>query len=190
MILHPVRTLLLLLFAGFQLPLLAQKQIDVPDIYTLNVPAPMFIMHDINGKSVHLLDYKGKVLILTFWATWCAPCHRAFPAMQQVVKHYANDTNVVFLFADTRENLPDYKRSAQEDMSKHHYDFKIVYDETDADGNQSKYLSLFGSHFIPAKYIIDRNGIIRYQWIGYNGKNTDEEAAAKLIQLIDVAGNK
>lgn len=69
----------------------------------LNSPAPHFILKDLNGKTVSLSDYKGKTLVLEFWATWCPYCRKSFPSTQLLLNKYKDDANVKFLFIDTRE---------------------------------------------------------------------------------------
>ena len=150
----------------------------------LTIPAPLFKMKDVNGKIVSLSDYKGKVVVLTFWSTWCLPCHLTFPSMKNVIKNYAGDTNVVFLFIDTREKASNYRELVRKDLGLHHYDFYVLFDEKGPDGMQNKYYSAYGMIGIPTKFIIDLNGIIRYQLIGYNSTMKDEEAAITLQQLI------
>src|ERR1700749_3607746 len=77
--------------------------LKMPADSMLNDKAPNFILKDINGKTVSLADYKGKVLILDFWATWCVPCRNSFPAVKMAVEKYKNDPDVKILFSDTRE---------------------------------------------------------------------------------------
>ena len=53
----------------------------------LNQPAPDFQLKDSNGKTVSLADYKGKTLVIDFWATWCVPCRNSFPAVKWPLKN-------------------------------------------------------------------------------------------------------
>src|ERR1700754_1863990 len=54
----------------------------------INIPAPDFSLKDLNGKTVSLADYKGKTLVIDFWATWCVPCRESFPAVKMVMDKY------------------------------------------------------------------------------------------------------
>ncbi|NLG12465.1 MAG: TlpA family protein disulfide reductase, partial [Elusimicrobia bacterium] len=53
-----------------------------------------FTLKDINGKSITLSDYKGKVVVINFWATWCPPCKEEMPHLQEYYEKYAEDENV------------------------------------------------------------------------------------------------
>ncbi len=152
---------------------------------TLNIPAPQFRMVDINGKVVSLSDFKNKTLIVYFWATWCHYCHKDLPMVNKVAKQYAKDTTVAFLFVDTREKSADYKTLVQKGMEKHNFDFHVVFDEKGKDSIQNKYYTEFGTIGIPTRFVIDRNSIIRYKYIGYDERLTEEEAAALFIRSIE-----
>ena len=163
----------------------AAKNVKLADSVALNAAAPDFRLKDISGKDVTLSSLKGKVVILDFWATWCVPCHENFPAVQQVVDHYKDDQNVVFLFIDTREKSADYVQLARADMAKNRYNFHVLFDEAGADGKQNKYYSTLGMAGIPTRFIIDANGVIRDKEVGYDDRYTDEQKVAAAIKLID-----
>jgi len=153
----------------------------------LHQKAPAFTIKDLNGKEVKLSDYKGKVLVIDFWASWCVPCHESFPSMQKVVSQYAGNPNVAFLFINTREKSADPKKSAIADIRKNHYNFYVALDERDMDGGQNKYYKQFGMLGIPTQFIIDKEGFIRYKVEGYDPRKTDDQAADDLAKLIENA---
>ena len=158
----------------------------------LNRPAPEFHLKDLEGKVVSLSDFKGKVVVLDFWATWCVPCQQSFPGMVKAINHFADNKDVVFLFIDTREKSPDFPKLAAAQMKKNRYPFHVVFDETGPAGQHNKQYLKYGMPGIPTKYIIDAKGIIRYELIGFDPRQSHEENAAELINVVErtIAMNK
>ena len=152
-----------------------------------NTPAPVFTLVDNTGKKVSLVDYKGKIVVLDFWATWCIPCLEAFPGMNKLIKKYKNDTNVVFLFINTAETFTkDLAKNINTYLKKNDYNFHVLLDEQGivADGTK-KYIaqSLYGASSIPLKVVIDQKGNIRFKSVGYLG--SDEKVVEELSSFIE-----
>ncbi|MFY0675175.1 MAG: TlpA family protein disulfide reductase [Bacteroidia bacterium] len=61
-------------------------------------PAPNFTLRDMDGNDVSIADYKGKVVVIDFWGTWCGPCKRELPFSKKIEEHFANRDDVVFVF--------------------------------------------------------------------------------------------
>ncbi|GAB4033592.1 redoxin domain-containing protein [Spirosoma gilvum] len=139
----------------------------------INEPAPAFALTDLQGRTISSSAFKGKVIVLDFWATWCGPCIASFPAMQQAKNQYQDDPNVKFLFVNTREGGPLSR--VHSFMEKHPYDFTVP-----IDGQQkvSKAYKVLG---IPTKVVIGPNGRVRYRTIGYSG---DPEATVNELALV------
>ena len=151
----------------------------------VNKPAPDFQLKDINGKTVSLADYKGKILVIDFWATWCQPCRDSFPAAKIVIEKYKDDPNVKFLFIDTREKEANYRDLAKKFMADNHYPFYFVFDEKSDDGRIDATFKKYVMPGIPVKYFIDGDGIIRYRMICYYPGQTAEEAAGDIEDAIE-----
>lgn len=153
----------------------------------IDKPAPLFALKDLNGKSYALSDLKGKVVILDFWATWCGPCKASLPGMQMAVNKYKDDPNVIFLFVDTWENGDDFITGVKKFIADNKYVFNVLIDEKGSDGRQSKVVGSFGVEGIPTKFIIDKNGHIRFKYVGYSG--TPEKLVDEVSNMVDMAGN-
>ncbi len=120
-----------------------------------DVKAPDFELENLEGKKVKLSDYKGKMVVLDFWATWCGPCRSSFPNMQKLVNEY-KAYNVEFFFIDTREGNQHEKtkNKVTEFIKEHQYTFNVLYD---FDSEIAKKYIVRG---IPAKIVIDKEGNI------------------------------
>ncbi|NOX18285.1 MAG: redoxin domain-containing protein [Chlorobi bacterium] len=130
----------------------------------INEPAPAFELKDLDGKTVTLADMKGKTLVLDFWATWCGPCLKSFPGMQKAVEFYKDNDKVAFLFVNTWErNVDDKVKNAKDFIAKKKYPFHILIDD------QNKVVTDYKVSGIPTKFIIDKDGNIRFKAVGFSG---------------------
>lgn len=154
----------------------------------VNDQAPAFTLTDLNGKQVSLADYKGKIVILDFWATWCGPCKASFPAMQMAVNKYKDDENVKFLFIHTWEKVADPVKDASDYIKGMKYSFEVLMDVKDAETKVNKVVSSYKVNGIPAKFVIDAAGNIRFKLTGFDGSN--EAAVDELSMMIEKAKAK
>lgn len=122
----------------------------------INKPAKEFKIIDFSGKTASLADYKGKVLILNFWATWCVPCINEFKDMQTVYAKYANNPNVAFAMISTDEET----KAVLPFIQKNGYKFPVwlAGDAITKD---------YEINSIPRLIIIDAKGNIRFDKRGY-----------------------
>ena len=128
--------------------------------------APNFELLNLKGEKISLASLKGKVVVLDFWATWCQPCIRSFPGMKMAQDMYANDENVKFLFIDTWENIPNYKEEVATFVQKNNYDFEVLFDDVLDPTTKKNIAATYGVTGIPAKFIIDVDGKIRFAKVG------------------------
>lgn len=111
-------------------------------------------MHD-SDRTVTLSQFKGQVVVLNFWATWCAPCVEELPSlvqMQQRLKSHGITVVAVSIDADER----DYRRFLRD----HNVNLLTVRDP------DQKSSGLYGTFKFPETYIVDRNGVVRRKFIG------------------------
>jgi peroxiredoxin len=153
----------------------------------INLPAPMFTLKDVDGNTISLADYKGKTVVVDFWATWCGPCKKSFPAMRMAVNKYKDAPNVKFLFIHTWERGDDAPTaSAKKYIDDNKYPFKVLMDLKDSISGVNKVVESFKVMGIPTKFVIDKNGNIRFKFTGFDGGNDAAvEEVSAMIELAD-----
>ena len=144
-----------------------------------NDPAPDFKLLDMEGNEVKLSDFKGKTVILDFWATWCGPCLQSFPVMQKAVEKYSENPDVKFLFINTWERVEEKKQNAEEFLQRTKYPFHVLLDD------ENEVVGKYGVRGIPTKFIIDGSGKIRFQSVGFSG--VEAEVLLELDEMISMA---
>lgn len=162
----------------------ADKQKEEIRNRMINEPAPLFTLKNMKGEEVSLATLKGKVVILDFWATWCGPCKSSFPAMQKAVDKYKNNEDVAFLFIDTWESSKDPLPEVKKFIEEHNYSFNVLFDLKNPTSKKNEVVTSYGAKGIPAKYIVDKEGNIRFKLVGFSG--SDEQAVSELSGMIDI----
>lgn len=145
----------------------------------LNQAAPDFTLIDLAGDSVSLKDLRGKIVILDFWATWCGPCLASFPGMQQAVERFRADSQVEFLFVNTWERGDDVQKRVSDFIKGKNYPFHVLLDL------KNEVVAAYGVEGIPTKFVIDKNGIIRFKSVGYGGSVSEMvEELSTMIEIV------
>ncbi len=147
--------------------------------------APDFTSQTLDGKDVKLSDFRGKVVILDFWATWCGPCMASMPHTQEVSAHY-KDQGVVVLAnctSDTRKKFESWVKTNQAKYPD------IIWTHDKAERSPDRVSrKLFGVGGIPTQYIIDREGKVVDIVVGYlKGEAILDAALAKAGVKVDPA---
>ena len=125
-------------------------------------------------ETLDLARYKGKVVLVDFWASWCAPCKESFPWMQQILSRYSDRGLVVVAI-----NVDRDRHLAEQFLSSQNPAFPIVFDP------QAKLAERFKVSGMPASFYVDRNGAVRFTHIGFRASERDDaerELAALLAE--------
>jgi thiol-disulfide isomerase/thioredoxin len=130
-----------------------------------------FIVKDLDNKDVSLTSFKGKVILLNFWATWCGPCKAEIPGFVELQKTYAKDLVVVGYSVD--DDAPKARAFAQE--YKMNYPILLGLGREDV---QDAYGPIWG---IPASFIISRDGKVCKKHLGIAPKAQFEREIKALL---------
>jgi thiol-disulfide isomerase/thioredoxin len=137
-------------------------------------------MRDINDKEVRLGDFKGKVVILDFWATWCGPCIASFPHTQKLAAKYKGQ-DVIVLASGTSDTIAAFKKWIPVNQPKY-ADMRFVFDPNERGSDtfdKRASSSLYGVSGIPTQFVIGRDGKIVASIVG-NGGDTDTRTEGAL----------
>ncbi|MCL5978674.1 MAG: TlpA family protein disulfide reductase [Nitrospirae bacterium] len=132
-----------------------------------------FTLPDINGKKVSLSEFKGKVVILNFWATWCGPCRAEMPSLNKLYIEFKDKgLAVIAVSVDTSEN------PVKSFIKKHNLSFPVLMDK-----NKEVSFDEYGVLGLPTTFIIDKNGIIAEKILGEREWDAPD-MKGKIIRLL------
>ena len=163
---HRIPATLRLLFTALLLGLLGLAQAS-----EVSGPAPDFTLRSNSGKNLKLSDFRGQVVLLNFWASWCGPCRQEMPALDKLHKRYSK-LGFTVLGVNVEEDSAQAKRMLKEVRVS----FPILFD------TQNTASKLYQVAAMPTTVIIDRDGNMRYLHKGY--KPGEESVYKKWVKKL------
>lgn len=143
---------------------------------TTGSPAPDFRLMDLHGKAVSLSDYRGKVVLLNFWATWCGPCKIEMPGMEALYRSM-HSKGLEILAVSVDQQGEAVTRPFQEALG---LSFPILHDLDYQVG------LTYGARTLPMTFAIDRQGVIRQLVYGARDWNSPE-ARRRIAEVLQVS---
>lgn len=159
---------LLLLLGLALLPLAASNAAAVAN----QSPAPGFTLAKLQGGTASLSEYRGKVVLLNFWATWCVPCIREMPSMETLWQKYQGRGLVILAVAT--DNDDNGQPRIRNFMKRLKLTFPVLLDPE----NQAS--DLYEVSGVPVSYLIDREGKIAGRWLG-----SEDWASPEAFKLVE-----
>lgn len=151
------------------------KQNNLENTITLNKSAdkaPDFALKSVDGKTVKLSDYKGKVVIIDFWATWCPPCRKGIPDLISIQKEFKKNVVIIGISLDADKTLKDVPGFVKE----YNINYPIVY------GDDKVVADYGGIQGIPTAFVIDKNGNLVDKHVGLVPKETYVKKIKELLK--------
>jgi len=140
-----------------------------PAVADKTVAAPDFTLKSRSGENIRLSDFKGQVVLLNFWASWCGPCRQEMPILNSIHKKYA-----ALGFTVLGVNVDRKSEKATEYLKDTPVDFPVLYDP------DSKVSEQYNVSAMPSTAFVDRDGNVRFVHAGY--KAGDEAEYQKMIK--------
>ena len=149
-----------------------QKQQDSQQQEQTKVLAPDFTVVDSNGREVKLSDFRGKPIVVNFWASWCGPCKSEMPDFDAVYQRMGDDIH--FLMVNMTDGYRETLASAKEFIANSGYNFPVYYD------TQSSAAMAYGVSALPTTYFFDAEG----HAVAYAMSAISEETLLRGIAMI------
>lgn len=137
--------------------------------------APDFTVYDAEGNAVSLSDFKGKPVVINFWATWCGYCVNGLPAYEKLAAEYGDD--VVFMMVNATGSFGETKEKAEEFIAEKGYTFPVYYD---TDGMAS---FTYGVSSLPATGFVTASGVYAGGVLGVMSEENIVEYVDAVLEL-------
>ncbi|HOS42797.1 MAG TPA: TlpA disulfide reductase family protein [Armatimonadota bacterium] len=135
------------------------------------VAVPNGALADLQGAAVRLEDFRGKVVLLDFWASWCAPCRQAMPHTEAFSASPAAKAGELVVLA---VNVNETKAEAERFITAHHYTLRVLLD------GQGRLADAFQVRGLPTFVVLGRDGKVRYRQSGLDEPGLDAAVRAAL----------
>jgi len=155
----------------------ARKPAKVECLGQEELSAPVFSLPDLKGDRVELFSFKGQVIILEFWATWCGPCREEIPVLNQLYRKYRDRGLVVIGISLDRKEPEEVKKF----LDQLQVDYINVMGGEEILEKYSQIAKLGPIRAIPATFVIDRKGRICQKFLGLTEKGVLEETLHPLL---------
>jgi thiol-disulfide isomerase/thioredoxin len=156
---------------------------DVPRFVSplMNRPAPAFTLENVSGQDVSLASYKGKAVLINFWATWCGPCKIETPWLVELRNQYASQGfEILGVSTDdvdmgNRKQLAEVKKEVTKFGQSMHMSYPLLLD------GDSISMPYGGLDALPTSYFVDRNGDVVATQLGLTSKDDIEGNIRKAL---------
>lgn len=158
--------LILIAVSGYSILRDASARTDLSVVpVRVNYPAPELTLTDVQGVSRSLSDYRGRVVLVNLWATWCPPCKEEMPALQAYYEKRRDEGFTIIAINDGEAGT-----DVIQFVNDYQLTFPVWLDPTYIATEQA-----FKTLNLPSSFVIDRGGTIRLRWVGgVNGKTLEK----------------
>lgn len=152
---------------------MAKRELNVIADHGLGGQAPTTVGFDLNGDAIALSDYRGRIVLLSLWATWCGPCLSAIPHERELVERFDPSD-----FAVLGMNADDDLDAARAAVKKHEMTWRSLH------LNDRRFVNQWTVGGYPTFHLIDREGVIVRMWLGLPPASELESVIRSIISWL------